>query len=183
MSVATMCDPKAKFCAYIGGTESFLSCYSMLKTPGNENICLSQWKTQKITKDERVSTITVKREKTTDYNLNTDFQKRLFHFRCDVFNIKWQVDAYMELRSSFKHRKFLLHVILANISCECTHSRPVCTLESSTTSEWEPYTFCDITLQKTLSPFGPSSIQLWRWWENNTNKLAYLFFLSERFAT
>lgn len=65
MSEATTCDPKSKVCAYGESSECLLTCHPMLKTPGEENICLSQWMTEKITKHEKVSTITVKRETTT----------------------------------------------------------------------------------------------------------------------
>ena len=104
MCEATMCDPKS--CAY---GECLLICHPMLKTPGEENIRLSQWMTEKIN-DEKVSTITVKREITTEHDLNKDFQERLLHFRCHVFNIKWQFDAYRELRRSLKHNDSLLHI-------------------------------------------------------------------------
>lgn len=58
-----------------------------------------------------MSTITVKREiTTTEHDLNTDFQERLLHFRSHVFNIKWQFDAYRELRRSLKHNESLLHI-------------------------------------------------------------------------
>lgn len=90
-----MCDPKAKVGDYGECSECFLTCHPMLKTPGKENLRLSQRMTEKITKDEKVSIITVKREiTTTEHDLNTDFQGRLLHFRRHVFNIKWQFDAY-----------------------------------------------------------------------------------------
>ena len=92
----------------------------MLKTPGEENIRLSQWMTEKIKKDEKVSTITVKREiTTTEHDLNTDFQERLLHFRRHVFNIKWQFDAYRELRRILKHNESLIHIDFSeNYSCK-----------------------------------------------------------------
>lgn len=67
--------------------------------------------TEKIKKDEKVSTITVKREiTTTEHDLNTECQERLLHYRHHVFNIKWQSDAYRELRNSVKHNESLLHI-------------------------------------------------------------------------
>lgn len=62
MSEATMCNPKAKACAYGECKKCLHTCSSMLKTPGQENICLTEWMTEKIMKDEKMSTITVKRE-------------------------------------------------------------------------------------------------------------------------
>ncbi|KAK1878039.1 Enolase [Dissostichus eleginoides] len=62
MSEATMCDPKAKVCAYGEYSECLLTCHPMLTIPGEENIRFSQWMTEKIMKDEKVSTITVKSE-------------------------------------------------------------------------------------------------------------------------
>ena len=82
----------------------------MLKTPGEENIRLSQWMTEKIKKDEKVST---------EHDLNTDFQERLLHFRRHVFNIKWQFDAYRELRRILKHNESLIHIDFSeNYSCK-----------------------------------------------------------------
>ncbi|CAL8293349.1 unnamed protein product [Arctogadus glacialis] len=125
MSEATMCDLKAKVCAYGECNECLLTCHPMLKTPGEENIRLSQWMTEKIKKGEKVSTITVKREITTEHDLNADFQERLLHFRRHVFNIKWQFDAYRELRRSLKHNESLIHIDFSEdyswstLSCHC----------------------------------------------------------------
>lgn len=120
MSEATMCNPKAKACAYGECKKCLHTCPSMLKTPGQGNICLTQWMTEKVMKDEKMSTITVKREITkTEEDLNTQFQERLFHFRRHVFNIKWQFDVYRELRRKLKYNECLLHVDFSeNYTCK-----------------------------------------------------------------
>lgn len=119
MSEATMCDPKAKVCAYGECRECLHACHPMLKTPGQENIRLSQWMTEKIMKDEKMSTITVKGKiSKAEDELNTQFQERLFLFRCHVFNIKEQFDIYRELRRNLKRNECLLHVDFSeNYSC------------------------------------------------------------------
>ncbi|KAK1896542.1 Glucose-6-phosphate 1-dehydrogenase [Dissostichus eleginoides] len=103
MSEATMCDPKAK------------------------------WMTEKITKDEKVSTIIVKREITTmQHDLNTDFQERLLHFKRPVFNIKWQFNAYRELRRSLgSHQQARLHTgVLYTAGGQAPHT--FCSISPST---------------------------------------------------
>lgn len=166
MSAANLYDPKAKVCAYGECSECFLTCHPTLKTPGDENIRLSQWVTEKITKDEKVSTITVKREiTTTEHDLNTDFQERLLHFRHHVFNIKWQFDAYRELRSSLKHKKSLLHIDFSkNYSCkyrkeiQSVHfggSHKQASLHTGvlyTTGEQVSHTFCSISPSRRHDP-------------------------------
>lgn len=75
---------------------------------------------EKIQKDEKTSVIMVRREiTTTEDDLVTQFQERLFQFRRHIFNIKRQFEAYRELRRNLKSDECLLHVdfrkiILAN---------------------------------------------------------------------
>lgn len=166
MSEVTMCDPKAKVCAYGECSKCLLTCHPMLKTPGEGKIRLSQWMTEKITKDEKVSTITVKREITTkEHDLNTDFQERLLHFRRHVFNIKWQFDAYRELRRSLKHNESLLHIDFSeNYSCKYSEeiqsvhfggSHQQASLHTGvlyTAGEQAPHTFCSISPSRRHDP-------------------------------
>lgn len=166
MCEATMCDPKSKVCAYGECSECLLTCYPMLKTPGEENIRLYQWMTEKITKDEKVSSITVKREMTTkEHDLNKDFQERLLHFRRHVFNIKWQFDAYRELRRSLKHNESLLHIDFSeNYICkygkeiQSVHfggSHQQASLHTGvlyTSGEQAPHTFCSISPSRRHDP-------------------------------
>ncbi|XP_034084202.1 uncharacterized protein LOC117554075 isoform X2 [Gymnodraco acuticeps] len=166
MSEATMCDPKAKVCAYGECSECLLTCHPMLKIPGEENIRLSQWMTEKITKDEKVSTITVKREiTTTQHDLNTDFQERLLHFKRHVFNIKWQFNAYRELRRSLKHNESLLHIDFSeNYSCKYSQeiqsvhfggSHQQANLHTGvlyTAGGQAPHTFCSISPSRRHDP-------------------------------
>ncbi|KAK1879819.1 Enolase [Dissostichus eleginoides] len=166
MSEATMCDPKAKVCAYGECSECLLTCHPMLTIPGEENIRFSQWMTEKITKDEKVSTITVKREiTTTQHDLNTDFQERLLHFKRHVFNIKWQFNAYRELRRSLKHNESLLHIDFSeNYSCKYSQeiqsvhfggSHQQASLHTGvlyTAGGQAPHTFCSISPSRRHDP-------------------------------
>ncbi|KAK6291241.1 hypothetical protein J4Q44_G00383610, partial [Coregonus suidteri] len=126
----------------------------------------NKWMTEKIKKDEKVSTITVKREiTTTEHELNTDFQERLLHFRSHVFNIKWQFDAYRELRRSLKHNESLLHIDFSeNYSCKYSEeiqsvhfggSHKQASLHTGvlyTTGEQAPHTFCSISPSRRHDP-------------------------------
>lgn len=166
MSEATMCDPKAKSCAYGECGECLLTCYPMLKTPGEEIIGLSQWMSEKITKDEKVSTITVKREITkTEQDLNAEFQERLLLFRRHVFNIKWQFDAYRELRMSLKNNECLVHIDFSeNYSCKYSQeiqsvhfggSHQQASLHTGvlyTPGEQASHTFCSISPSRRHDP-------------------------------
>ena len=112
-------------------------------------------------KDENVSTIEIT---TTEHDLNTDFQERLLHFRRHVFNIKWQFDAYRELRRSPKHES-LLHIDFSeNYSCKYSEeiqsvhfggSHKQASLHSGvlyTTGEEAPHTFCFISPSRRHDP-------------------------------
>ncbi|XP_061598342.1 uncharacterized protein LOC133461445 [Cololabis saira] len=166
MSEATMCDTKAKTCAYGECGECLLTCYPTLKTPGEEIIGLSQWMSEKVTKDEKVSTVTVKREITkTEQDLNTEFQERLLLFRRHVFNIKWQFNAYRELRTSLKNSECLVHIDFSeNYSCKYSQeiqsvhfggSHQQASLHTGvlyTAGEQAPHTFCSISPSRRHDP-------------------------------
>ncbi|KAJ3612394.1 hypothetical protein NHX12_020670 [Muraenolepis orangiensis] len=166
MCEATMCDPKSKVCAYGECSECLLTCHPMQKAPGEANILFCQWMTEKVTKEEKVSNITVKREMTTtEHDLTKDFQERLLHFRRHVFNIKWQFDAYRELRRSLKHNESLLHIDFSeNYVCkygkeiQSVHfggSHQQASLHTGvlyTAGEQVPHTFCSISPSRRHDP-------------------------------
>lgn len=109
-----------------------------------------------------------RRMRTTELNtdLNTDFQERLHHFRRHVFNIKWQFDAYRELRSSLKHFESLLHIIDYSENYLCKYSKEIQSVHFGgshkqaslhtgvlyTTGEQAPHTFCSISPSRRHDP-------------------------------
>ncbi|MED6294865.1 hypothetical protein CHARACLAT_025505 [Characodon lateralis] len=136
----------------------------MLKTPREATFCLSQWIVEKITKDGKVLTITVKKEITV-HDLNTDFQERLLHFRRHVFNIRWQFDAYRELRKSLRHNESLWHIDFSkNYSCKYSEeiqsvhfvgSHQQARLHTEvlyTPGEQAPHDFCSISPSRRHDP-------------------------------
>lgn len=103
--------------------------------------------------------ITVKKKKeTTEEELNTQFQERLFYFGCHIFIVKWQFDIYRELRRNLECNECILHVIFSdNYSTKYSEEIQVMHFGSSpqqatlhigvlqTEAEWAQLTFCQIS--------------------------------------
>lgn len=62
MADSIMCDSKGKACAYSECRECLLNTYQTLKQPGEAEVCVAQWTTERIHKEDKSSMITVKRD-------------------------------------------------------------------------------------------------------------------------
>lgn len=75
----TMCDSKAKTCAYGECRECLYTCPPMLRPPGQDDVTFYKWTTEKVERDDKTSKITVKKElKMTEYDLCTEFHNNQF---------------------------------------------------------------------------------------------------------
>ncbi|KAL7857250.1 hypothetical protein SRHO_G00161490 [Serrasalmus rhombeus] len=116
----TMCDSKAKACAYGECRECLYTCQPMLRHPGQDGVTFCQWTTEKIERDDKSSTITVKKVlEMSEDELSTQFHNSLFHFRRHIFNIKWQYDVYRKIRNNLRSTECLIHIDFSeNYSCK-----------------------------------------------------------------
>ncbi|XP_037395079.1 uncharacterized protein LOC108426002 isoform X1 [Pygocentrus nattereri] len=116
----TMCDSKTKACAYGECRECLYTCQPMLRHPGQDGVTFCQWTTEKIERDDKSSTITVKKVlEMSEDELSTQFHNSLFHFRRHIFNIKWQYDVYRKIRNNLRSTECLIHIDFSeNYSCK-----------------------------------------------------------------
>lgn len=111
MADSIVCDSKGKACAYSKCRECLLNAFKTLKQPGEAEVCVTQWTTERIHKEDKSSMITVKRDLvTTESDLLSQFQERLSRFKQHIFNIRWQYTAYRQIRETLKPDECMLHI-------------------------------------------------------------------------
>lgn len=119
MADRTVCATGIKACAYGDCNECRLTTHPTLKAATEEIVQVVQWSVER-TGEEEKKTITLKKEvQSTEADLVSDFQDRLFKFRKHLFNIRWQYGAYRQLRESLQANECLIHVDFSeNYSCK-----------------------------------------------------------------
>ncbi|XP_035269106.1 uncharacterized protein LOC118225154 [Anguilla anguilla] len=123
---STVCNNVAKSCAYGECQECRLTTYPLTKSPSNGVVNLTQWCLEKIDhskpgeESEKTSTITVKKKvPITEDELATQFQDRLFMFRRHIFNIRWQYNAYRNIKENLTSMDCLIHIDFSeNYTCK-----------------------------------------------------------------
>lgn len=121
-----VCHNVAKSCAYGECQECKLTTYPLTKSPSNGVVNLTQWCLEKIDhskpgeESEKTSTITVKKNvPITEDGLATQFQDRLFMFRRHIFNIRWQYNAYRNIKENLTSMDCLIHIDFSeNYTCK-----------------------------------------------------------------
>lgn len=166
MADSIMCDSKGKACAYSECRECLLNAYQTLKQPGEAEVCVAQWTTERIHKEDKSSMITVKRDLvTTESDLVSQFQERLSRFKQHIFNIRWQYTAYRQIRETLKADECMLHIDFSeNYLCKYSQeiqavhfggSHQQATLHTGvlyTAEDQSPLAFCSISPSRRHDP-------------------------------
>ncbi|KAI4794712.1 hypothetical protein KUCAC02_031890 [Chaenocephalus aceratus] len=114
MSDSTVCNT-SKLCAYGECVDCKQTTYPLTKST-NTVVTLTQWCQEKVDyskpgEETRMSTITVKKDvPIQEDELVAQFQDRLFKFRRHIFNIRWQYNAYRNLRENLTAKDCLIHI-------------------------------------------------------------------------